>query len=290
MPSPTSGSPGKSTATVLQAPPWLLRLATPFLARHIARELSTRHPGIGPQGIAEKMRAELGREPTELESRLIDAVVDRFPKEGDSTPETEKPVSAWVLVAANLVPLAGVLFWGWDAFALVALFWMENVVVGVFFILRMLCLDPRDPALWAAKLFMVPFFCFHYGMFTAIHGTFVFAMLGGNRYDMKGLSVLEPAARAASDFGLWLPLAVLVASHLFSFLWNYLYRGEFLRAQLATLMTQPYLRVVALHVGILLGGFGAMVLGSPLWALLVLLAVKIGLDLRAHVKEHSGAK
>ena len=102
-----------------------------------------------------------------------------------------------------------------------------------------------------------------------------------------GGEALHGAARAASDFGLWLPLAVLVASHLFSFLWNYLVRGEFRRAQLATLMAQPYLRVVALHVGILLGGFGAMVLGSPLWALVVLLAMKIGLDLRAHVKEHS---
>jgi hypothetical protein len=28
-------------------------------------------------------------------------------------------------------------------------------------------------------------------------------------------------------------------------------------------------------------------LGSPLWALLVLIALKIGLDLKAHVKEHS---
>jgi len=273
------------TREVLQAPPWLIRLATPLFARHIARELAARHPGIRPHEIADKMRAELGRVPNEHEARLIEAVAARFPKEGESQPE--KPVSAWVLVLANLVPLAGVLAWGWDAFALVALFWMENVVVGVFFMLRILCLDPRDPALWAAKLFMVPFFCFHYGMFTAIHGIFVFTMLGGNRYDVKGFALLEPAARAAADFGLWLPLAVLLGSHLFSFLWNYLYRGEFRRAKLAELMTQPYLRVVALHVGILIGGFGAMALGSPVWALVVLLAMKIGLDLKAHAKEHS---
>jgi hypothetical protein len=44
---------------------------------------------------------------------------------------------------------------------------------------------------------------------------------------------------------------------------------------------------VVLHVTIILGGIGAMALGSPLWALLVLLAMKIGLDLKAHVKEHS---
>jgi len=276
---------------VVQAPGWLLRVFTPLFARHIARELSARHPGIGPHQAGEKMRAELlarlGRAPNEDESRLIDAVVARFPKEGDSSPETEKPVSAWVLVAANLVPLAGVLFWGWDAFALVALFWMENVVVGVFFILRMLCLDPRDPALWLGKLFMVPFFCFHYGMFTGLHGVFVFSLLGGESYGVRGFEVLAPAVRAAGDYGLWLPLAVLTASHLFSFVWNFLYRGEFRRAGLSSLMSQPYGRVVVLHVAVILGGIGAMALGSPLWALLVLLAMKIGLDVKAHLKEHS---
>jgi hypothetical protein len=30
-----------------------------------------------------------------------------------------------------------------------------------------------------------------------------------------------------------------------------------------------------------------MALGSPLWALLVLVALKVALDLKAHVKEHS---
>jgi Family of unknown function (DUF6498) len=262
---------------------------TPLFARHLARELSAKHPGLSPQEMAEKMRAELqakmGRAPNADEVRLIEDVVARFPREGAAA--AEKPLSAWALVLANLVPLAGVLFWGWDAFALVALFWMENVVIGVFFILRMLSLDPRDPALWLGKLFLVPFFCVHYGMFTAIHGSFVFHMLGGKRYDMQGFLPLEAAARAAADYGLWLPLAVLVASHLFSFLWNYLYRGEFRRTQLARLMMQPYGRVVVLHVAIIFGGFAAAMLGSPLWALLVLIALKIGLDLKAHVKEHS---
>ncbi len=240
MPSPTSGSPDK----VVQAPPWLARLLTPFIARLRAQE---------------------------------------------EIPE-EKPVSAWVLVAANLVPVAGVLLWNWSVFALIALFWMENVIVGVFFALRMLLADPRDPALWAAKLFLVPFFCFHYGMFTAIHGVFVFALFGGKAYDPHGLEVLEPAMRAARDLGLWLPLAALLASHGFSFLWNYLWRGEFRRGKITELMARPYGRVVVLHLAIILGGIGTLALGSPLWALLVLLALKIGLDLKAHLKEHSKAK
>jgi Family of unknown function (DUF6498) len=201
--------------------------------------------------------------------------------------QAEKPLSAWVLVAANALPLAGVLFWDWDVFALLVLFWMENVVVGVFFILRMVFADLEDAALWLGKLFMVPFFCIHYGMFTAVHGVFVFMLFGQGKYGVDGLDALALAARAADDYGLWAPLAVLFASHFFSFAWNDLYRGEFRSAELTKLMITPYGRVVVLHVAILLGGMAAMALGSPLWALLVLLALKVALDFRAHVKEHS---
>ena len=199
----------------------------------------------------------------------------------------ERPVSAWVLVAANLVPMAGVLFWDWNVFALILLFWMENVVVGVLFALRILCVDPANAALWAAKLFMVPFFSFHYGLFTAVHGTFVFLLFGRGAYPVDGLQLLGPALRAAADYDLWLPIAALAASHVFSFAWNYLYRGEFRQVQLKRLMLLPYGRVVVLHVAIIFGGIAAMALGSPVWALLVLLGLKIGLDLTAHLKEHS---
>ena len=273
------------TKEALQAPPWLARFLTPFLARQVARELGAKYPGLAPHEIAEKMRAELGRAPTVEEARLIDAVVARFPNEREVP--IEKPASAWVLVAANVLPLVGVLFLGWDVFPLLALFWMENVIIGALNALKMLLVDPGDAALWGGKLFMVPFFCFHYGMFTTVHGAFVMSLFGAKKYDVPGTDVLEPALRVAHDYGLWLPLAVLAGSHAFSFLWNYLYRGEFRRAQLGMLMARPYGRVMVLHVAILVGGFAAAMLGSPVWALVLLLALKVGLDLRAHLKEHS---
>jgi hypothetical protein len=288
LPSPTSGSPAKSSK-VIQAPPWLIRLLTPLLARHIARGMAEQ--GLGAEQIAEKMRADLGHPPSADEERMIQAVVERIPPEPSRGDFSQSPPSAWVLVAANLVPVAGVLLWDWNVFALLALFWTENVVVGLFFAARMLCADPADPALWLGKLFMVPFFGVHYGMFTAIHGLFLFMLFGRGDYAVADpWRVLEPASRAATDYGLWLPIGVLVASHGFSFLWNYLYRGEYRSAQLTRLMTKPYGRVVAMHIAIILGGIGVAALGSPVWALLVLLAVKVALDLKAHVKEHSRNK
>jgi len=190
--------------------------------------------------------------------------------------------SALALIAANLLPLYGVLAMGWDVFPLLLLFWLENVVVGVLNAARMLCVDPRDTAGWARKLFLVLFFCVHYGMFTAVHGIFVFSLFG----EIRGLWTVDAAARAVHELGLGLAVLALAASHLFSFFWNYLGRGEFRRASVNALMAQPYGRVVVLHVAILGGGFAAQALGSPVWALLLLIVLKVGLDLRAHLKEH----
>lgn len=207
--------------------------------------------------------------------------------------------SGLVLVAANLVPLFGVAFLGWGVVALLALFWIENLVIGVLNVLRMICadrratlthLEPREAAVWANKAFLVPFFCLHYGMFIWVHGAFVFSIFGGGKYDVEVFGLPETAARAMADFGLWLPAAVLAASHLFSFCWNYLYRGELRHARLPELMLRPYVRVLLLHITLLAGGLAAMRLGSPLWALVVLLGLKMALDWMAHVKEHSGLK
>jgi hypothetical protein len=46
--------------------------------------------------------------------------------------------STLVLVAADLVPLAGVVFWRWDAFLLLSLYWMETVIIALWNLARLL--------------------------------------------------------------------------------------------------------------------------------------------------------
>jgi predicted membrane channel-forming protein YqfA (hemolysin III family) len=77
-----------------------------------------------------------------------------------------------VLIAANLVPLAGVLFWGWDLFVLMTAYWMETGVIGIWTIVQMAML-----ARWGA-LFYVPFFVVHFGMFMIGHLLFLVTMFG----------------------------------------------------------------------------------------------------------------
>jgi hypothetical protein len=53
------------------------------------------------------------------------------------------------------------------------------------------------------------------------------------------------------------------------------------------LMAQPYGRIIVLHLTTLLGGFAASAAGQPLYALVVLVFLKTGLDLRAHLAERA---
>ncbi|MEJ0022031.1 MAG: DUF6498-containing protein [Alphaproteobacteria bacterium] len=88
----------------------------------------------------------------------------------------------------NLIPVLGVLFGGWSAFALLLLYWLENVVIGVFNIARMIAAGvAKGPGGIAACLFVVPFFAFHYGMFCLVHGIFVWTMFGQGFAQMAAL-------------------------------------------------------------------------------------------------------
>lgn len=196
--------------------------------------------------------------------------------------------SAFVLIAANMVPLAGVLFFQWSVFDIFLLFWAENVVIGLINVLRMLLASAGDPVSWLVRLFLIPFFIFHYGMFTLTHGLFVFLLFGSDSFDDVAFpNDPEPLLEALLSPDFVVPVSVLFLSHGFSFLWNYVGKGEYRNASLMLIMKRPYGRVVVLHVTLILGGFVLLSAGSPVGGLVLLLLLKVGLDLRAHYKEHA---
>ncbi len=203
----------------------------------------------------------------------------------EAKPEKSFLPSVIALVVSNLVPVFGVLFLGWEAYPLMLLFWIENVLIGIFNVLKMLFCSPDNPAVWMGKLFIVPFFTVHYGIFTFVHGVFVmFVFNEGMR------SASFPNAQAVWDtirreHLIW-GIVGLAVSHAISFATNYIGRGEYKQASLSLLMMQPYGRVMVLHVTIIIGGALMMALNSPTFGLLLLMALKIALDVRSHLREH----
>jgi len=197
-----------------------------------------------------------------------------------------------VLIGSNLALLYGLLYLDWGVFAMIFIFWMENLVIGAFNVLKMALNRPSEAVLWAGKLFMIPFFVVHYGMFTAVHGLFVLELFGPEPVKKMVHSPfeLEPYRYVIAHGYFGYMLAFLVFSHAFSFVANYILKDEYETMTLARLMSAPYGRVVVLHLTILFGGFLLLQLGSPLAGLVVLLGLKIVFDAFAHAREHRRAE
>lgn len=207
--------------------------------------------------------------------------------------EARHPIaSSAALIISNLIPLCGVLFWGWDVFAILFLFWSENVIVGVFNILKMAFVKPQNTGDFLLRFFLIPFFTVHYGIFTMVHGMFVFILFSGA--DINALPAggggppwefLQALIGQRVSSQLFIAFGALFASHAVSFVMNYLVRGEFRATTLQELMTRPYARIVVLHITIMAGGFAVMALHAPQAAIAVLVVIKTGIDLKAHLKE-----
>ena len=194
--------------------------------------------------------------------------------------------SALVLVLANLGPVYGVMLLGWKVFPVVFLFWLENLVIGALNVFRMLLADPGNKPVWLLKLFIVPFFCIHFGLFTFVHGIFVMGFFGGMFQVGAPFPDGDVIIGFIREYKLGWAIIGLGASHAISFAVNYVGQGEYLKANPIKLMQQPYGRVIVLHITIIAGGFLVTILQSPIVGLLLLVVLKIGLDLRSHLREH----
>ena len=186
------------------------------------------------------------------------------------------------LVVANLVPLVGLLFWDWDLRSILLLYWAENAVIGSYNVLKMLIIGR-----WLA-LPVILFFLMHYGLFMAVHLFFVLMLTGGSPFSIElGGASLFAGARDAITTEVAAASGLLFVSHGVSFYRNFLTCPQARRVPLRAQLFAPYLRVVVLHLTVLSGAFLCFVLQAPTMLLLVLIALKIIVDLLAHMKSNA---
>lgn len=193
-------------------------------------------------------------------------------------------VSLVLLVAANLLPLAGVLLWDWDVFFLLLLFWCENVVIGLFGIARLIVAANNDTI--REGLFLPLFFLIHYGGFMFGHFMVLFGMYSSNVEELGNYAEPEDYYRLVLENLSWVAVAALFVSHGWSFVENYMGRSEHERLSPMQAMGLPYKRMFITHVALILGGLFLIESGQPLAGLVILVLLKIGLDVTFHRREH----
>ena len=164
------------------------------------------------------------------------------------TPMLTKP-SSLILIAANLTPIAGVLWFDWSVFEILLLYWTESVIIGLINVMRMASCQTgnllagfigargevtANQALEAAgsmlpargiKAFIIPFFMVHYGMFCYGHLTAVVGIFSEGGLNGRLLAAVPTFA----NYAFWIAVASIFSSHLFSFFANFIGKGEFKR-------------------------------------------------------------
>jgi len=203
------------------------------------------------------------------------------------------------LVLANLVPIFGVLYLQWDVGSIVVLYWTENLIVGVYTVLKMFVTTGFG------ALFYILFFCLHYGGFCAIHGIFVLELTefageqpmaspteswpGPLALIQMFINLGRQVINAAPVEFLWASLALLL-SHGISFILLFIGQKEYLHTTKRKLMNAPYKRIVVLHIAVIAGGFLVAALESPIGLLIALVALKTGMDIILHNQSHKAVQ
>lgn len=205
--------------------------------------------------------------------------------------------STLLVLVANLIPLVGVSYWGWDAFLLLMLFWMETAVIAFWTIMRIRHLPPEvlseievnGKKGGASGFWMAAFFTLHAGLFMLVHFVFLWALFS----DTWSRAVSGPVSFVREIViapGLWIPLLLMFLGGAISFVLSVFRPAalEPLRRALnprvdaaapasegdpvMTLIGSLYGRIVIMQLAIILGAFVAGFLGSmaPLVLIVVL--------------------
>lgn len=148
-------------------------------------------------------------------------------------------------VIGNFVLVAGVLWLDWPPGNVFLLFWVENVIIGLSYVVRISSARGGDRGGVGTALF----FTVHYGIFCLVHAAFT-ALLA------------IPMGIELSVWGLWVPTMLIALRYLVETVTAWFGSGRFRHRTPQETMMEPYPRVMVLHAALLLGFGASMVLAG----------------------------
>lgn len=213
--------------------------------------------------------------------------------------------STILVLFADLYPLAGVLWWGWDAFVLLMLYWMETAVIAFWALARILTLAPGPDESGESlayriklRLGLTLFFLVHASAFMGAHLLFLWSVFSGN----WGQTIHNPhdfLHQMVLPYHLWVPLGMAFVARGIAFVRDLLSRRARERAQAAPAVSAEtaakqkqealggivgglYGRIILMHITILSGVWAAEKFGS-IGPFVLLIAIKTAFDVLIHV-------
>lgn len=184
-----------------------------------------------------------------------------------------------LMLLVNLIPIAGVLFDGWDPMQGFLAYCLETVIIGFFTLIKLgIATIFRKNDEWSYEggqtmksgLFFIFFFVLHYGMFVGIQITlFLQAANIGNDSSANIFHLFAHPELYLTKQG-WLMVLAFALSYAFQELSIYISDREYTNKPMMQIMFEPYIRIFIQQFTVILGGmalgFGAGVLFVVIFA------------------------
>ena len=227
---------------------------------------------------------------------------------------TIRTLSVLVGLIANLIPLYGVLYWGWDTFQLLMLYWMETVIIA-FWTIRRIAHLPNDQLgtikvngkeKAATHTTLCGFFTLHAGMFIFVHLVFLWVLFSGDWLKkVHGVAGFFDELFIAD--GLWLALIFMFVSGWIAYRVSTsqgypraMERGLYPNKKIApaaeagadsvgSIVGGLYVRIVIMQIAIIAGAMLANSYGS-MAPLLIVIGFKTLADMAASIRGSSALK
>ena len=206
--------------------------------------------------------------------------------------------SAIVLILVNSVPLLGVVFLAWSVFSVVFLYWLETAIIGFFALLKTLVVGfhgrKLNPTLTLQAFAGTPFLAYAGGLFLTVVLYFLTAIFGEEylapdpamglfRNGLYILTTVWNTSVQAIVSG-----ALFLLSHGMSFALNFIRRREMERIDdLSDLIVVPVVRIGVLWLTLWAGGLLVLLFKMSVFGLIMLVVLKTGVDLYAHLRIHA---
>jgi|TARA_B100001971_G_C18190190_1_gene538122 hypothetical protein len=190
------------------------------------------------------------------------------------------------LLITNSLAIFGILFLNWSGSLILFSYWMENIIVGYFTVLKMrkaeklhddkpihIKLNGLNVKNISSRTTLISFFCFHYGLFAFVHGIFILSFLS------IGLFNLDFGSNTNFLINTLIFTTFLFISHQISYKKNFIGGKEYKNLAVSRALITPYRRVIPVHIAIMFGAIS----GIPG---IILVSLKTIIDLLTHYMEH----
>jgi hypothetical protein len=206
------------------------------------------------------------------------------------------------LIVANLVPVYGVWFLGWNAREVFMIYCTETIIVGLFTLLKMGIVTAIKKWDWWENngsrfkvhgLFHMLFFLVHYGFFIAIQ-MFIFSKT--TIFDSsKDLGLFNFLFSMPGHFNKssWIMLSSFIVGYGYKNLTEFILTDEYKRASLSYIMFEPYIRIVVQQFTVIVGSFLLLFGASNVFILffaLVKIFFTVGIDYEGMLKKAAAAQ